>query len=106
MIIQGIVDKVRRPSRFSSPSPALSPLQADIQKTDTILEIGPGTGNMTMRLLEAGKKVLSLHDILHRSQTAQVIAVEIDPRMVAELQKRVQGTCVPSPSRKSNRSPP
>lgn len=32
--------------------------QADIQKTDTVLEIGPGTGNMTVKLLEAAKKVL------------------------------------------------
>jgi 18S rRNA (adenine1779-N6/adenine1780-N6)-dimethyltransferase len=42
-----------------------------------VLEIGPGTGNLTMHLLAAAKKV---------------IAVEVDPRMVAELQKRVQGT--------------
>ena len=42
-----------------------------------MLEVGPGTGNMTVRLLEKAKKV---------------IACEIDPRLVAELQKRVQGT--------------
>jgi 18S rRNA (adenine1779-N6/adenine1780-N6)-dimethyltransferase len=42
-----------------------------------VLEIGPGTGNMTVKLLEKVKKV---------------IACEIDPRLVAELQKRVQGT--------------
>jgi 18S rRNA (adenine1779-N6/adenine1780-N6)-dimethyltransferase len=48
-----------------------------IKPTDTILEIGPGTGNLTVKLLEIGKKV---------------IAYELDPRMVAELQKRVQGT--------------
>jgi len=41
------------------------------------LEVGPGTGNLTVKLLDAGKKV---------------VAVEFDPRMVAELQKRVQGT--------------
>ncbi|KAL1514118.1 hypothetical protein ABEB36_003432 [Hypothenemus hampei] len=48
-----------------------------IRPTDTVLEIGPGTGNMTVKLLEQSKKV---------------IAYEIDTRLVAELQKRVQGT--------------
>ena len=42
-----------------------------------MLEIGPGTGNLTVQLLEKAKKV---------------IAVEYDRRMVAELHKRVQGT--------------
>lgn len=51
--------------------------KAALRATDTVLEIGPGTGNMTMKLLEAAKRV---------------IAVELDPRMVVELQKRVQGT--------------
>lgn len=51
--------------------------KSGIKSTDVILEIGPGTGNLTKKLLEAGKKV---------------IAVEIDPRMVLELQKRFQGT--------------
>jgi 18S rRNA (adenine1779-N6/adenine1780-N6)-dimethyltransferase len=59
LVVQSIVDK------------------AGIKGTDTVLEIGPGTGNLTMKLLEVAKKV---------------IAVELDPRMVAELQKRVQGT--------------
>lgn len=51
--------------------------KAALQPTDTVIEIGPGTGNMTVRLLEKAKKV---------------VAFEIDPRLVAELQKRVQGT--------------
>lgn len=51
--------------------------KAAIRSTDTCLEIGPGTGNMTVKILEKAKKV---------------VAYEIDPRMVAELQKRVQGT--------------
>lgn len=51
--------------------------KSGIHPTDTVLEIGPGTGNLTMRLLEVAKKV---------------VAVEYDPRMVVELQKRVQGT--------------
>uniref|UniRef100_A0A224XGI6 rRNA adenine N(6)-methyltransferase n=1 Tax=Panstrongylus lignarius TaxID=156445 RepID=A0A224XGI6_9HEMI len=45
--------------------------------TDTVLEVGPGTGNLTVKLLEKVKKV---------------VACEIDTRMVGELQKRVTGT--------------
>merc|ERR1712051_838857 len=48
-----------------------------LRSTDTVLEIGPGTGNMTVKMLDKVKKV---------------IACELDPRMVAELQKRVQGS--------------
>ncbi|XP_051164767.1 probable dimethyladenosine transferase [Leptopilina boulardi] len=51
--------------------------KAAMRPTDVVLEIGPGTGNMTVKMLEKAKKV---------------IACEVDPRMVAELQKRVQGT--------------
>ncbi|XP_021823547.1 ribosomal RNA small subunit methyltransferase-like [Prunus avium] len=51
--------------------------KSGIKSTDVILEIGPGTGNLTKKLLEAGKRV---------------IAVEIDARMVLELQRRFQGT--------------
>jgi 16S rRNA A1518/A1519 N6-dimethyltransferase RsmA/KsgA/DIM1 with predicted DNA glycosylase/AP lyase activity len=49
MVVQAIVDK------------------AGIKSTDVVLEIGPGTGNMTMKMLEKAKKV---------------IAIELDPRMV------------------------
>jgi len=59
LILQGIVEK------------------SDLKNTDTVLEIGSGTGNLTMLLLQKVKKV---------------IVVEVDLRMVAELQKRVQGT--------------
>lgn len=45
-----------------------------IKPTDTVLEIGPGTGNLTLKLLEVA---------------AKVIAIEIDSRMVKVLQKRV-----------------
>ncbi|KAF5289898.1 hypothetical protein FQA39_LY14960 [Lamprigera yunnana] len=51
--------------------------KAGLLPTDIALEIGPGTGNMTVQLLEKVK---------------HVVACEIDPRLVAELQKRVQGT--------------
>ncbi|EDQ87015.1 uncharacterized protein MONBRDRAFT_27741 [Monosiga brevicollis MX1] len=59
LVVQGIIDK------------------AAIKSTDTVLEIGPGTGNLTVKLLEKGKKV---------------VACEVDPRLAAELQKRVMGT--------------
>lgn len=51
--------------------------KAAIKGTDTVLEVGPGTGNMSVKMLEKAKKL---------------IACELDPRMAAELQKRVQGT--------------
>ncbi|NXI43925.1 DIM1 transferase, partial [Galbula dea] len=51
--------------------------KAALRRTDVILEVGPGTGNLTVKMLEKVKKV---------------IAFEIDPRLVGELQKRVQGT--------------
>ena len=57
LVVQGIIDK------------------AALRPTDTVLEIGPGTGNMTVRMLDKVKKM---------------VACEVDPRMVAELQKRVQ----------------
>merc|ERR1711874_364321 len=51
--------------------------KAALRNTDTVLEIGPGTGNMTVKMLDKVKKV---------------VACELDTRMVAELQKRVQGS--------------
>ncbi|KAL5487141.1 hypothetical protein EMCRGX_G019708 [Ephydatia muelleri] len=53
--------------------------KAALRPTDVVLEVGPGTGNLTVKLLEQCKKV---------------IACEVDTRLVAELQKRVQGTNV------------
>ena len=41
-----------------------------------VLEVGPGSGNLTVRILEKAKRV---------------VAVEMDPRMAAEVIKRVQG---------------
>lgn len=51
--------------------------KADVKQSDIVLEVGPGTGNLTVRILEKAKRV---------------IAVEQDPRMAAELTKRFQGT--------------
>ena len=39
-----------------------------------MLEIGPGSGNLTLKLLEVAQ---------------HVVAIEIDPRMVSELKKRI-----------------
>jgi len=58
LVAQGIVEK------------------AGLKSTDIVLEVGPGTGNLTVRILETAKKV---------------VAVETDPRLAAELVKRVQG---------------
>lgn len=55
LIIQAIIDK------------------ADIKATDTVLEIGPGNGALTSKLVEKAKKV---------------IAIELDTRWAAELHKR------------------
>ena len=51
--------------------------KAAIKPTDVVLEIGPGTGNMTVPLLQKSKKVT---------------AVEYDDRMTREVLKRVEGT--------------
>lgn len=51
--------------------------KAALKKTDVVLEVGPGTGNMTVPLLESSQNV---------------VAVEYDTRMIRELLKRVEGT--------------
>ncbi|XP_063605661.1 probable dimethyladenosine transferase [Penaeus indicus] len=51
--------------------------KAALKSTDVVLEVGPGTGNMTAKLLEKAKRV---------------IACEVDARMVAELHKRFLST--------------
>ncbi|ROT61854.1 putative dimethyladenosine transferase-like [Penaeus vannamei] len=51
--------------------------KAALKSTDVVLEVGPGTGNMTTKLLEKAKRV---------------IACEVDARMVAELHKRFLNT--------------
>jgi len=50
--------------------------KANLRPTDIVLEVGPGTGNLTVRILEKAKLCT---------------AIEMDPRMAAELTKRVQG---------------
>ena len=51
--------------------------KAKLKSTDVALEIGVGTGIMTVRILEEVKRL---------------VAVELDPRMIAETLKQVQGT--------------
>lgn len=51
--------------------------KANIQPSQTVLEVGPGPGILTTRILQKAKKV---------------VAVELDPRMAAELTKTVQST--------------
>lgn len=51
--------------------------KAALRPTDVVLEVGPGTGNMTMKMLDKAKTV---------------IACEIDQRLIGELEKRVQNT--------------
>eukprot|EP01056_Protomagalhaensia_sp_Gyna25_P005747 Protomagalhaensia_sp_Gyna_25__5746@NODE_82_length_5396_cov_47_429905_g63_i0_p3_GENE_NODE_82_length_5396_cov_47_429905_g63_i0NODE_82_length_5396_cov_47_429905_g63_i0_p3_ORF_typecomplete_len383_score60_47RrnaAD/PF00398_20/1_1e70PCMT/PF01135_19/2_8e12Methyltransf_31/PF13847_6/8_3e10MTS/PF05175_14/2_8e09Ubie_methyltran/PF01209_18/5_5e08Ubie_methyltran/PF01209_18/1_9e03Methyltransf_25/PF13649_6/1_7e07N6_Mtase/PF02384_16/2_5e06N6_Mtase/PF02384_16/1_3e02NodS/PF05401_11/7_8e07NodS/PF05401_11/1_8e03PrmA/ len=46
---------------------------AEVKKSDVVLEIGPGTGNLTVQLCAVARKV---------------VAVEIDQRMAAEVKKR------------------
>ncbi|OLY82472.1 Dimethyladenosine transferase [Smittium mucronatum] len=48
--------------------------KANLKQTDVVLEVGPGTGNLTVRILPVAKKV---------------IACEADSRLAAELTKRV-----------------
>lgn len=54
--------------------------KAALKSSDKVLEVGPGTGNLTVRILPACKSCT---------------AIEMDPRMAAEVAKRVQGKCVP-----------
>jgi hypothetical protein len=51
--------------------------KANLKQSDHVLEVGPGTGNLTVLILRKAKAVT---------------AVEMDPRMAAEVTKRVQGT--------------
>eukprot|EP01084_Bolivina_argentea_P190225 326954_1 len=46
--------------------------KSGINETDIVLEVGSGTGNLTVQLLQKCKKV---------------IAIEVDARMVSELRK-------------------
>eukprot|EP00629_Pelagomonadales_sp_RCC1024_P000993 CAMPEP_0119279318 /NCGR_PEP_ID=MMETSP1329-20130426/20590_1 /TAXON_ID=114041 /ORGANISM="Genus nov. species nov., Strain RCC1024" /LENGTH=290 /DNA_ID=CAMNT_0007279855 /DNA_START=74 /DNA_END=943 /DNA_ORIENTATION=- len=49
--------------------------RAKLRPTDTVLEVGPGTGNLTVKLLARAKRL---------------VAIEYDRRMVREVAKRVE----------------
>jgi 16S rRNA A1518/A1519 N6-dimethyltransferase RsmA/KsgA/DIM1 with predicted DNA glycosylase/AP lyase activity len=51
-------------------------VQANVNPTDRVLEVGPGTGNLTVKILEKAK---------------HLTVVEMDFRMAAEVVKRIQG---------------
>ncbi|GLY14613.1 ribosomal RNA small subunit methyltransferase A [Kineosporia sp. NBRC 101677] len=53
---------------------------AEIGPDDLVTEIGPGLGSLTLALLETG---------------AQVVAVEIDPKLAAELPATIATRCPP-----------
>ena len=72
MVTKGIVDK------------------AMIKPSDVVLEVGPGTGNMTLLLM-----VNLLYDNCTnplKERAKKVISIELDQRMITELEKRVQET--------------
>ncbi|KAH9461271.1 hypothetical protein Pst134EA_017578 [Puccinia striiformis f. sp. tritici] len=52
--------------------------KANLKTTDKVLEVGPGTGNLTVKILEKNCKELTV--------------VEMDPRMAFELSKRFQNS--------------
>ncbi|GMH58982.1 hypothetical protein TL16_g02732, partial [Triparma laevis f. inornata] len=75
-----LLDPVKAYGQNFLKNPAI--IDAIVQKSrikpqDTVLEIGPGTGNLTVKLLERCQKLN---------------AIEYDPRMVREVSKRVEGT--------------
>ena len=66
-IVNAIVEKVRLHSRLEKIVVECDALvnsyffQAALKSTDTVLEVGPGTGNLTVKILEQAKKVCCEH---------------------------------------------
>eukprot|EP00834_Sanchytrium_tribonematis_P003092 NODE_110_length_18645_cov_0.794403.p11 type:complete len:308 gc:universal NODE_110_length_18645_cov_0.794403:1384-2307(+) len=92
--IQSMKQREKKPSLAKALGPTLNktlgqhflknPLVVDsiieksgIKSSDSVLEIGPGSGNLSVKILDHCRKLN---------------AIEYDPRMAAELSKRVQGT--------------
>lgn len=77
-VAQAIVDKadLKQSDVCSSLEPLAGGNSMWLTLSKIVLEVGPGTGNLTVKILEKAKRV---------------IAVELDPRMAAEVTKRVQG---------------
>jgi 16S rRNA A1518/A1519 N6-dimethyltransferase RsmA/KsgA/DIM1 with predicted DNA glycosylase/AP lyase activity len=76
VLMRSIVDKVSLLTVRRDISSSPLSRQANLKQTDVVLEVGPGTGNLTVRILE---------------QCRKVVAVEMDPRMASEVTKRVLG---------------
>lgn len=76
----GITPRKSLGQNFLRDPRALSTIAAQCQATeaDTIVEIGPGTGNLTERLLR-------------ETQARRVIAIEKDRRLIPELEERFRG---------------
>lgn len=91
---QKIKAKKRLGQNFLADRVAISKLikVADIGNTDTVLEIGPGTGNITLELAKRSKKVIAvekdsqLADILEKSlQDKRVKNVEVTREDIRKL---------------------
>ena len=57
LIIQALVEKVIYKEPTYACDIELLLFQSALRNTDTVLEIGPGTGNLTVKMLEKVKKV-------------------------------------------------
>ena len=79
--------------------------KAGVKSTDIVLEIGPGTGNLTVKLLAAAKRVVAIEydprmvrdpcplvSQLFRKPGVQLDSKRTPCDQVLELQRRVQGT--------------
>ncbi len=64
----------------------MTELIPQLKPTDVVLEIGPGTGNITTRILERARKCIA-STYVHSPQVESLLtlAVELDPRMAAEV---------------------
>ena len=79
MLIYGVIPKKSLGQNFLVNPRILDKIvaAAEISNNDTVLEIGPGTGNLTEKLaIKAGK----------------VIAIEKDRRLIGELREKFRGT--------------
>ena len=66
-------------------------LQAGLRSTDTVLEIGPGTGNLTVKLLERVKQARMRYRQLHLSMdTTKKTCSNRLPDMTCSVAKRLK----------------
>lgn len=69
-------------------------MAAFLKPSDVVLEIGPGTGNLTTKILQHAKKVVAVEMGKRKCPdlTQESYLSDSDPRMAAELTKRFQST--------------